>query len=105
MTKISATRALFLAAGLLAAPGLAQAADLYENTNNASATGSPFAYAMPVTRSADQGPMLRVGNSAAPAGSPLRGTLATSQARDGLQQAIGNSASAIGGPGTGPVRG
>ncbi|ONG49764.1 hypothetical protein BKE38_20265 [Pseudoroseomonas deserti] len=101
MTKISA---LLVAAGLAIAPGLASAADLYENTNNASAVGSPFAYAMPVTQSADARLPLRVGNSAG-ASTPAvaAAPVATSQARGaGLPLVVGNAASAFGGPGTGP---
>ncbi|WP_076959682.1 hypothetical protein, partial [Teichococcus deserti] len=82
-----------------------QARDLLENTNNASATGSPFAYSMPVTRSAEQGAPLVVGNSAAPEGSPLAAAVATTRAHSaGLPQAVGNSAGALGGFGTSRVR-
>ncbi|WP_235035291.1 glycosyl transferase family 39 [Roseomonas sp. 18066] len=101
MTKISA---LLVAAGLAIAPGLASAADLYDNTNNASAIGSPFAYSMPVTQSADARLPLRVGNSAGASTAALtEEPVATSQARGpGLPLVVGNAASAFGGPGTGP---
>ncbi|WP_419899726.1 glycosyl transferase family 39 [Roseomonas sp. USHLN139] len=106
MIRIAALPALAIAAGLALAPSLSQARDLLENTNNASATGSPFAYAMPVTRAAEQGAPLVVGNSAAPQGSPLGVVVATTQAHSaGLPQAVGNSASASGGFGTGRIRG
>ena len=94
MTRISAIPALMLAAGLALAPSLSQAADLYENTNNASATGSPFAYAMPVTQAAQHGTPLVVGNSAAPTGSPLNVRVATTQRHAPLSLVVGNSAGA-----------
>ena len=105
MTRISAIPALMLAAGLALAPSLSQARDLYDNTNNASATGSPFAYAMPVTRSAEQGLPLVVGNSAAPTESPLSTPVATTARHAPLPLVVGNSAGAFGGPGTGRIRG
>ena len=102
MTKISA---LLAAAGLALAPGLASAADLYENTNNASAVGSPFAYAMPVTQSAEARLPLRVGNSAGASrlAQAEAAPATASRAHGSLPLVVGNSASAFGGPGTGPA--
>ncbi|WP_160000237.1 glycosyl transferase family 39 [Roseomonas sp. 18066] len=106
MSTSTLSRALLLAAGLaVVAPALSQARDLMENTNNASATGSPFAYSMPVTRSAEAAPSLRIGNSAGPSGATAAAPAAVTQARGALPAVVGNSASAFGGPGTGPIRG
>ncbi|ONG52206.1 hypothetical protein BKE38_14880 [Pseudoroseomonas deserti] len=106
MSTSSLSRALLLAAGFaVVAPGLSQARDLMENTNNASATGSPFAYAMPVTRSAEAGPSLRVGNSAGASAAVAAAPAEVTHARGALPSVVGNAASAFGGPGTGPIRG
>ncbi|WP_159999978.1 glycosyl transferase family 39 [Roseomonas sp. 18066] len=93
MTRISALPALMLAAGLALAPSLSQARDLLENTNNASATGSPFAYSMQVTRSHDQRLPLVVGNSAAPSEQPAS-VAATTTRHAPLPLIVGNSAGA-----------
>jgi hypothetical protein len=93
MTRMTAIPALLLAAGLALAPGLSQARDLLENTNNASATGSPFAYAMPVSQSHDGRLPLKVGNSATP--SERAASLAgTTRRHAPLSLAVGNSAGA-----------
>ncbi|ONG48653.1 hypothetical protein BKE38_21715 [Pseudoroseomonas deserti] len=93
MTRIAALPALMLAAGLALAPSLSQARDLLENTNNASATGSPFAYSMPVTQSRDQGLPLVVGNSASPSERPAS-VAATTSRHAPLSIVVGNSAGA-----------
>ncbi|WP_419900116.1 glycosyl transferase family 39 [Roseomonas sp. USHLN139] len=93
MTRFTALPALLIAAGLALAPGLSQARDLLENTNNASATGSPFAYAMPVTQSRDAALPLVVGSSARPSEGLAR-IAATSQRHAPLSLAVGNSAGA-----------
>ncbi|WP_419896786.1 glycosyl transferase family 39 [Roseomonas sp. USHLN139] len=91
MTRFAAIPALMLAAGLALAPSLSQARDLMENTNNASATGSPFAYSMQVSRDHDQGLPLKVGNSATPSEQPAR--LASTTIRHApLPLVVGNSA-------------
>ncbi|ONG48233.1 hypothetical protein BKE38_22145 [Pseudoroseomonas deserti] len=93
MTRISAMPALMLAAGLALAPSLSQARDLLANTNNASATGSPFAYSMQVTQSRDQDLPLKIGHSASASEQPAS-VAGTTTRHAPLSLIVGNSAGA-----------
>ncbi len=103
MTRTSLrTAAAALAFSLAALTAPAHAAGPLDESNSASAVGSPFDAQLATSRPGVGASPADDSNSASARGNPLTAAVATTSARYAAATDDSNSASALGGPGTGP---